>query len=981
MGFKIKKGVLNEYTEESDVTEVIIPESVTEIGDSAFEDCTNLTSVTIPESVTKIGIEAFSGCTSLTSVTIPDSVTEIGGCAFSDCTSLASVTIPDSVTKIGVSAFSGCASLTSVTIPEGVTEINGCFFGCTSLASVMIPKSVTMIGSFTFNGCKSLTSVTIPEDVTEIEESAFFGCESLTSVTIPEGMTKIGEGAFEYCKGLTSVTIPEGVTKIGKSAFYGCTNLTSVTLPDSVTEIGSCAFNDSTALNRRHDKTARSYQDNTDGFLIVGEKLIRYQGNGSVVMIPDSVKRIEACAFKDCRSLSSVTIPDSVNKIDEFAFEGCTKQVVEFAHGISHLTDDALKEFVIPNWKIIKPDAIAELFITKHSWPMLELYSAFRGKELNTVGKEILTLLGDEPSAELCNAAGDFITMFYADVDADILKSLYEVISSSKSGKKAVWAIEDKMLVRKKLGIITFEDEDRGPVEEKILSKISEDELFKKLKRFYKLEPEDLPKLKGTNRKELSPIVLAYLMTVHESFTHDIVYAKYKKSGICPEAADVLKDVTKKSVQDAMQSLVSIGNIGYSSYDEKNMLSFPICRYADEAIMQKLSSDCWLYGSDKYDPAWDTFKDACLYSECECVMELCDRINALERYAKIRGTDAETLRDTALTAVDLDDNGCHTFDLGDRIVTARLTSECTLGFEASDGEVSESFPEKGSDEKKYKKAKAEFSKLKTNVDKVFRRRFELILSGFRSGSGKEAKRWFAAYTGNIALRKLAKLIVWQQGDRTFTLTDNGLIDSNGNEYILTADPVIVAHPMEMQADDLERWQKYFYTKGLKQPFEQVWEPVRDPDEEIKEDRYAGCIIPYRCFGSMKEHGIYTGWEEGSPTFRFDGLDVEKCYMDFRVDRRLNMNYRVELSKISFDKYTRQTNHIIAYLDKLTALNRVENDDVSVVQLLPGFTPAQICDFITAAQKAKAVNVLKKLLEYKNNTFPDYDLAERFTLGW
>lgn len=73
-------------------------------------------------------------------------------------------------------------------------------------------------------------------------------------------------------------------------------------------------------------------------------------------------------------------------------------------------------------------------------------------------------------------------------------------------------------------------------------------------------------------------------------------------------------------------------------------------------------------------------------------------------------------------------------------------------------------------------------------------------------------------------------------------------------------------------------------------------------------------------------------------------------------------------------------YTIAYLDKLTALNRVENDDVSVVRLLPGFTPAQICEFITAAKKAKAVNVLKQLLEYKNNTLPDFDSMERFTLG-
>ena len=117
--------------------EITIPNSVTSIGNFAFDFCTSLTSVTIPDSVTSIGERAFAGCYSLTSVTIPDSVTSIGYCAFYECTSLTSVTIGDSVTSIGDFAFDFCTSLTSVTIGDSVTSIgNNAFYSCTSLTSV-----------------------------------------------------------------------------------------------------------------------------------------------------------------------------------------------------------------------------------------------------------------------------------------------------------------------------------------------------------------------------------------------------------------------------------------------------------------------------------------------------------------------------------------------------------------------------------------------------------------------------------------------------------------------------------------------------------------------------------------------------------------------------------------------------------------------------------------------------------------------------
>ncbi len=188
--------------------------TVTSIGDYAFVSC-YITSVTIPDSVTSIGDDAFERCSGLTSVTIPDSVTSIGSGAFSYCTDLTSVTIPGSVTSIGYGAFSECSGLTSVDILDGVTSI----------------------GDFAFSMCDGLTSVTIPDSVTSIGNFAFYDCTGLTSVTIPDGVTSIGNGAFLMCSGLTSVTFQgaEPPTFDG-DPFLDCHLLGTISLTADMTE-------------------------------------------------------------------------------------------------------------------------------------------------------------------------------------------------------------------------------------------------------------------------------------------------------------------------------------------------------------------------------------------------------------------------------------------------------------------------------------------------------------------------------------------------------------------------------------------------------------------------------------------------------------------------------------------------------------------------------------------------------------------------
>ena len=315
-------------------------------GWSKFIGRRSLTSLVIPDSVTNIGDYAFSGCSSLSSVVIPDRVTSIGDCAFENCSSLTDIVIPDGVTNIGKCAFEGCRSLTDIVIPDGVTSIGDCAFAnCFSLTGIVIPDSVTGIGKFAFSGCSSLSSVVIPDSVSCIGSGAFKNCSSLSSLVIPDCVTSIGNYAFAYCKSLTDIVIPNSVTSIGDNAFRHCSSLSSLVIPESVVNLNGNPFcrwdgglkclspyfiYDNKVLFDKDKSKIIAFRDkNTTSYVIpdsvtrIGESAFRHCSSLSSLVIPDSVTSIGEYAFRHCSSLSSLVIPDSVTSIECYAFSGC----------------------------------------------------------------------------------------------------------------------------------------------------------------------------------------------------------------------------------------------------------------------------------------------------------------------------------------------------------------------------------------------------------------------------------------------------------------------------------------------------------------------------------------------------------------------------------------------------------------------------------------------------------------------------------
>ena len=359
------------------LSNIVIPDSVSSIGEWAFSDCSSLKYISIPKSVICLNGNPFVNwngkleCLSpnfiyeddvlfnkdkskiisfrvqnIKSYIIPDSVTSIGNGAFSGCSFLSSIVIPNSVTSIGDSAFSNCSSLSSIVIPESVTSIGDrAFSGCRSLSSIVIPNSVTSIGELAFSDCSSLKYISIPKSVICLNGNPFvnwngkleclspnfiyeddvlfnkdkskiisFRVQNIKSYIIPDSVTSIGNGAFSGCSSLSSIVIPDSVTSIGEWAFSDCSSLFNIVIPNSVTSIGDWAYGGCSSL---------SSIVIPESVTSIGDRAFSDCISQSKIVIPSSVTSIGNSAFSGCRSLSNIVIPNSVTSIGSEAFAGC----------------------------------------------------------------------------------------------------------------------------------------------------------------------------------------------------------------------------------------------------------------------------------------------------------------------------------------------------------------------------------------------------------------------------------------------------------------------------------------------------------------------------------------------------------------------------------------------------------------------------------------------------------------------------------
>ena len=320
-----------------------IEEDITEV----FVGGEKITELVIPDGVTKIPNSAFYGWYFLESVTFNDDVTEIGALAFANCKNIKEVNLPDTVKYIGSCAFSLCSSLQTLDLGSGVEDIMFCAFdGCTSLQKVVIPGSVKTMESYAFKNCSNLKEIVFGDGLVYVPDTVFSNCTSIESITFGKNIQNLEESFYEcpelkeirvkdlasWCemeKGYLSLSqiekfyindellegeliIPEGVNRIADRSFLGYSLITSVTISDSVTEIGEYAFGECANLEK---VTFGSGVKTLSGvFLYASDKLTE-------VIISEGVERIEKSVFSSLDNLAKITLPKSLKYVAAGAFD------------------------------------------------------------------------------------------------------------------------------------------------------------------------------------------------------------------------------------------------------------------------------------------------------------------------------------------------------------------------------------------------------------------------------------------------------------------------------------------------------------------------------------------------------------------------------------------------------------------------------------------------------------------------------------
>ena len=806
-------------------------------------------------------------------------------------------------------------------------------------------------------GAKKLT---FHGHVGEIKARAFRAMK-ITELNFPAGVDIIGKDAFSCCSNLKEIHAP-GLKKIGNEAFYGCKKLEVLHIPDQVT-MGEQAFTECDKLKQ-------------DGVAVVHGVLFDMDPGAT---IPDGVHTIDKYALE-----GTCQIPVSVRTVRDQAY-GCNMILPEgFLLTDEKLGGKGLMEHL--KWRVdpyhydrskakLTREEVVALHLFQTGKQFEDLLAVPMGQNLEDSAKIMVELLSRKGKAKHYLRAVEFIMAHPRTISPETIQALYDV-GVAKKYKKELALLAPYLPASE-----TEAAGDAGDICAPWRKTFNEHLLDKAIKSLGLKKLDNIPLADGSGMapEYLVKCAIAPYADVYEGKPKHISgyardYIKVKLVKAADEAATLLD---REALRKLLESI---------SLFNKPQAMLPYCRYADNQQITKLISDTrswadWYFYGTSGRQAIIIARGALMLSDTREAMMYLDKCGCLDAYAAIRGTDADSIRDTVLADFGLDAKGQKVYDLGGKTVMATLAPDLSLHLlDVEANKVVKSLPKKGSDPDKHAAASANLSDMKKNLKKVVKGRNDILFQNFLDGQGRKASSWKHSYLNNPVLNMVARLLVWAQGKNTFILTEDGPVDCNGDSCPIAENGDIrVAHPIEMSQETVKAWQQFICSRGIVQPFEQMWEPARVP-KTISKDRYAGCEVSVFKFMGKAKHGIHFEDENFHDCIGF-WLEGCELYHDRTNPHRheIGKDETFRLGKFTFRTYSRKVNHLVYLLDKWTMQDRILKDDVSILNLLEGFTVAQISEFIRLASENQCTHVLAALMEYQNQNFADFDPMEEFSL--
>ena len=805
----------------------------------------------------------------------------------------------------------------------------------------------------------------VPEGVKWICDQELQYLDNLRSVKLPSSLKTIGRKAFHCCPHLSSITVPDSVTWIGDNAFAFCSSLVEIELPSSVKEIGDYAFSACSSLRR--------------------------------VAIAGPIHALARGMFMNCYDLQEVVLPGSIRYIGGDAFYGCGKVTIT-------LPDDYLKTTDQLDTSLCRclPDDVDTMahvlaFQQGKSWANAVGENA-KSKSPEVLERAIALLANEEKvNAKVAANLVGFALDQANRLEEEHFQALRRLVSrGSKRRTKALSMLEEdpRSAMFFNVGgrdLVTVESKEIHPAEALVAQKMVWDKVSLKLKQKLKKGVKF-----AASDETSSPDVLNYIISAYARITPDRVhitvepgnryvnvggYGDYRKAywqgpQFCPEADEIAEALDGKDLVESLGELV-----GESLWDLKSLVPEALtayARYADDAHAGKLISHInkWVKGRTWHKKGAVIARGALLLNDTKTAMVYLDSIGALGTYARLRGVNEAVLRDTRLSEFGFDEDGRRVFDLGDFTVTVTLADDLTLRLvNDATGKVIKSIPKRGADPQLYESAQAELADMKKNIKKVVFRRKDELFKDFLYGKKKNAADWESSFIGNPVLRNIACLLVWQQGKQTFTVRGREIVDALGKPVVLAKTGIVLAHPMNMDPAEVAAWQNYLLAEKLRQPFQQMWEPVVNLSA-IEPDRYNGIKIRAYLLRGKDKHGIHLkafGFNSDYQ-IRFDDCVSEVVYHSMQR-HAVSQDDWCDVRSIEVARQTRMSNHIIGYLDRCALyagayMCIADDDEAALEPLLEQLDLAKTIDLLNLASEKGATKVAARLLDYKDTQFPE-----------